>query len=89
MYRWGVGKSGGKGKGPGGDTLEAEPQCYENACAERLKGILKQEYGRGGTVLSKKQALLAVDEAAFLYNTKQPHLALKYEPPEKMHPRAA
>jgi transposase InsO family protein len=56
-----------------------EMHCYENACAERLNGILKQEYGLGGTFRNWKQALLTVDEAVFLYNTKRPHLALKVE----------
>jgi transposase InsO family protein len=66
-----------------------ELHCYENARAERLNGILKQEYGLGCAFRNKKQALAAVDEAVFLYNTKRPHLALTYETPEKMHHRAA
>jgi transposase InsO family protein len=66
-----------------------EMHCYENAHAERLNGILKQEYGLGCSFRSKKQALAVVDEAVFLYNTKRPHLALNYETPEKMHPRIA
>jgi transposase InsO family protein len=63
--------------------------CYGNAHSERLNGILKQEYGLVCAFRSKKQALAAVDEAVFLYNTKRPHLALNYETPEKMHHRVA
>jgi transposase InsO family protein len=66
-----------------------ELHCYENARAERLNGILKQEYGLGCAFRNKEQALLTIDEAVFLYNTKRPHLALKYETPEKMHRKAA
>jgi transposase InsO family protein len=62
-----------------------ELHCYENAHAERLNGIVKQEYGLGFAFRSKKQALEAVDEAVFLYNTKRPHTALKFETPEQMH----
>jgi transposase InsO family protein len=62
---------------------------YENARAERLNGILKQEYGLGCAFRNKEQALAAVDEAVFVYNTKRPHLALNYETPEKMHRKAA
>jgi transposase InsO family protein len=66
-------------------SMTEEMHCYENANAERLNGILKQEYGLGFSFRGKKQALAAVDEAVFLYNTKRPHLALKFETPEKMH----
>jgi transposase InsO family protein len=49
--------------------MTEEMHCYENAHAERLNGILKQEYGLGCSFRSKKQALAAVREAVFLYNT--------------------
>jgi transposase InsO family protein len=49
-----------------------------------LNGILKQEYGHGCSFGKKKQALTAIDEEVFLYNTKRPHLSLNYETPEKM-----
>jgi transposase InsO family protein len=70
-------------------SMTEEMHCYENARAERLNGILKQEYGLGSSFRSKKQALAVVDEAVFLYNTRRPHLALNYETPEKMHHKVA
>jgi transposase InsO family protein len=70
-------------------SMTEEMHCYENAHAERLNGILKQEYGLGYSFRSKKQALVAVDEAVFLYNTKRPHLSLNYETPEKTHRKIA
>jgi transposase InsO family protein len=70
-------------------SMTEELHCYENANAERLNGILKQEYGLGFSFRGKKQALAAVDGAVFLYNTKRPHTALKFETPEKMHGLAA
>jgi transposase InsO family protein len=66
-------------------SMTEEMHCYENANAERLNGILKQEYGLGFSFRRKKQARQAVDEAVFLYNTRRPHAALKFETPEKMH----
>jgi transposase InsO family protein len=63
--------------------------CYENANAERLNGILKQEYGLGIALRSKKQALRAIDEAVLLYNTRRPHFALDFETPEIRHRRVA
>jgi transposase InsO family protein len=70
-------------------SMTGERHCYENAHAKRLKGILKQEYGLGYSFGNKKQALVAIDEAVFLYNTRRPHLSLNYETPEKMHRRVA
>jgi transposase InsO family protein len=70
-------------------SMTGEMRCYENARAERLNGIVKQEYGLGCSFSRKKQALPAVDEAVFLYNTRRPHLALNYETPEKMHHKVA
>jgi transposase InsO family protein len=69
--------------------MTEEMHCYENARAERLNGILKQEYSPGRSFRDKKQALRAVVQAVFLYNTKRPHLALNYETPEKTHRRSA
>jgi transposase InsO family protein len=70
--------------------MTEEMHCYENARAERLNGILKQEYGPGCSFQDKKQALRAIAEAVSLYNTRRPpHLALNYETPETMHRMAA
>jgi transposase InsO family protein len=69
--------------------MTEEPHRYENAHAERQNGIMKQEYGLGYPFLRKKQALEAIDEGVFLYNTRRPHLSLNYETPEKMHRKVA
>jgi transposase InsO family protein len=68
-------------------SMMKEAHCYGNARAERLNGILKQEYGLGCSFRDKGQALAAIKEAVFLYNTKRPHPALNYETPEKTHRR--
>jgi transposase InsO family protein len=70
-------------------SMTEELHCYENAHAERLNGILKQEYGLGLSLRSKKQALRAIDEAVVLYNTRRPHVALNFETPEYMHRKIA
>jgi transposase InsO family protein len=72
-----------------GISMTEELHGYENARAERLNGILKQEYGLGSSFLRKQQALEAIDEAVFLYNTRRPHQSLNYETPEKMHRKIA
>ncbi len=68
-----------------GISMTEEMHCYENAKAERVNGILKQEYYLGGIFRTKQQAVGAVDQAVYLYNTRRPHLALKYKTPEAAH----
>jgi transposase InsO family protein len=68
-----------------GISMTEEMHCYENAKAERVNGILKQEYYLGGSFRTKQQAVAAVDQAVYLYNTRRPHLALKYKTPEAAH----
>lgn len=62
--------------------------CAENALAERMNGILKQEYGLGADFPSKAAARQAVDQGIWLYNTKRPHTALNYRMPEQVHQAA-
>ena len=69
-------------------SMTEENHCYENAQAERLNGILKQEYGLGETLVSKKLAYQAVAEAVSLYNHRRPHQALGLEYPMTVHTAA-
>jgi len=66
-------------------SMTQENHCYENAMAERLNGILKQEYGLGGTFKSKKDSYKAVREAIDLYNNRRPHMGLAYQVPSDVH----
>lgn len=59
--------------------------CYENALAERVNGILKIEYGLGDRFVSFAQASHAVDEAVWLYNNERPHLSLDYNKPHDVY----
>lgn len=59
--------------------------CYDNALAERVNGILKLEYGLNGLFVSTKQAKRAVREAVWLYNYDRPHLALNYQYPHDVY----
>lgn len=55
--------------------------CYDNAVAERVNGILKLEYGLDATFVDFVQAQLAVTQAVWLYNHERPHLALDFRTP--------
>ena len=70
-------------------SMTEEDHCYENAQAERLNGILKQEYGLGETFRTKAQMRAAVKEAVWLYNTHRPHVSLGYRTPEEIHRQAS
>ena len=52
-------------------SMAAKGNCYENALAERMNGILKQEFALDMTFKTKKAAIKACEEAVFLYNTKR------------------
>ncbi len=66
-------------------SMTQENHCYENSQAERLNGILKQEYGLGNTFASKELVASAVSQAVVLYNQYRPHTALGYRVPEQVH----
>ena len=70
-------------------SMTEENHCYENSHAERLNGILKQEYGLGGCFRTKAQAARAVEQALWLYNTRRPHTSLDYKTPSQVHQMAA
>ena len=59
--------------------------CYENALAERVNGILKGEYGLDDLFIDKEHAQKAVREAVWLYNYERPHLALNYGKPAEIY----
>lgn len=63
--------------------------CYENSQAERVNGILKQEYELDRRFRTKEQARAAFHQAVWLYNHRRPHLRLDYRFPADVHGEAA
>jgi transposase InsO family protein len=68
-----------------GISMTETNHCAENALAERVNGILKQEYGLGATFRTKAEALRAIAQGIRLYNTRRPHTALNYRVPDHVH----
>lgn len=66
-------------------SMTEKDHCYENAQAERLVGILKQEYGLGETFRTRAQVPAALKQAVTLYNTRRPHTSLGYKTPHQVH----
>ena len=62
--------------------------CYENAMAERVNGILKGEYGLEETFDDEKQARQAVREGIKAYNEQRRHWSLGLQIPAKVHEAA-
>lgn len=63
-------------------SMTEENHCYENAVAERVNGILKDEFYLDQTFSSKDHALKATESAIRIYNFKRLHLSLGYKTPE-------
>jgi transposase InsO family protein len=63
--------------------------CYENAQAERVNGILKQEYELDRRFRTKAHARKAFEQALWLYNHRRPHMRLNYRFPADVHQEAA
>ncbi|MEO6681823.1 MAG: integrase core domain-containing protein [Ginsengibacter sp.] len=51
--------------------------CYDNAIAERVNGILKDEYLLDSEFINLDHAQKAVKEAVFLYNHERPHWSIE------------
>jgi len=59
--------------------------CAENALAERVNGILKDEYLLNTKFLRKKDAISSCHKAIRLYNEKRPHMSLNYQFPAEVY----
>lgn len=61
--------------------------CYQNALAERVNGILKQEFLTQKCNTGSELALL-IRESIDTYNRKRPHLSLQMKTPNEIHKKA-
>jgi transposase InsO family protein len=62
-------------------SMTEENHCYENAIAERVNGILKDEFYLDQVFYSLGHAKDAVKNAIEIYNSKRLHLSLGYKTP--------
>jgi putative transposase len=58
---------------------------YDNAVAERMNGILKDEFGLGERLNDLKEAQVHARESINIYNTLRPHLSCQMLTPKQMH----
>ena len=58
---------------------------YDNAVAERMNGILKEEFGLGERINNLKEAQHLAMESIDIYNCLRPHLSCQMLTPQSMH----
>ena len=66
-------------------SMTEENHCYENAIAERVNGILKDEFYLDHCFKNTREVKDVCQDAITLYNGKRLHLSLNYETPNKVH----
>lgn len=66
-------------------SMTEKNHSAENALAERVNGILKQEYWLDANFENGCHARQATVHGIRLYNTRRPHTALKLATPEQVH----
>ena len=68
-----------------GISMTENGDPYENAVAERVNGILKDEFGLGDRMDDLSQALRQTHQSIGTYNQLRPHLSCSYLTPSQMH----
>lgn len=64
-------------------TQDGSP--YDNAVAERVNGILKDEFGLDGVLADINEVQKQTRQAITCYNKERPHLSCKMLTPQQMH----
>ena len=70
-------------------SMTEENHDYENAMAERVNGILKDEFYLDQTFANLAQAKTVAKNAINLYNEIRLYLSLDYKIPNNVHQNAA
>jgi len=70
-------------------SMTEENHCYENAVAERVNGILKDEFYLDQCFVSTSHAKKATKCAIEIYNNKRLHLSLGLKTPEQVYSKVA
>ena len=70
-------------------SMTEENHCYENAVAERVNGILKDEFYLDQCFVNTHNAKIATKNAIQIYNNKRLHLSLGYKTPNMVFKNVA
>jgi transposase InsO family protein len=64
-------------------TQSGDP--YDNALAERMNRIIKEEFLENRAFKSHQEAYRAIEQAIVIYNAQYPHGSLDYKTPNEVH----
>jgi transposase InsO family protein len=70
-------------------SMTEDNHCYENAVAERVNGILKDEFYLDQCFVNTYNAKIATKSAINIYNNKRLHLSLGYKTPNMVFDNVA
>jgi putative transposase len=70
-------------------SMTEQNHCYENCYAERVNGILKNEFNLDAKFRTRAQAERAIAQAIATYNAFRPHCSLPMRTPLQAHRLAA
>ena len=70
-------------------SMTDENHCYQNAVAERVNGILKDEFNLDAVFYNFTEVKTAVEKAIWVYNTKRIHWSLELKTPMEVYAQAA
>lgn len=70
-------------------SMTDESHCYQNAVAERVNGILKNEFNLDSVFENFAELQRAVIKAILIYNTKRTHWSLALRTPQEVYDNAA
>jgi putative transposase len=70
-------------------SMTDESHCYQNAVAERVNGILKDEFNLDAVFERFEEARFATDKAVRIYNSKRKHWSLNLKTPSEVYAEAA
>ena len=66
-------------------SMAAAGNCYENALAERINGILKHEFNLNAKFDNLKHVRKTLDQVIKVYNEKRPNWALNLKVPNEVY----
>jgi len=69
-------------------SMTGPDRCYDNAVAERINGILKQEFGLDATFPNIKAVWLLAVDSIDIYNNERLHFSLDLQTPSKVYDKS-
>ena len=66
-------------------SMAEKGNCYQNALAERVNGILKNEFNLDMIFNSTEHAIKTTQQSIYIYNQHRPHWALGLKTPQYCH----